>query len=71
MSQNFFEERQLEFGKDITEKCFRIFSRRGNWNLVKTLLKNVLEYFRSDTIGIWQRQGLDLSKNIFKARIKL
>ena len=52
MSQNIFEERQLEFRKDITEKCLRIFSRRGNWNLVKTLLKNVLEYFRGEAIGI-------------------
>ena len=39
--------------KDITENCLRIFSRRGNWNLVKTLLKNVLEYFQWEAIGIW------------------
>ena len=42
----------MEFGKDITENCLRIFSRRGNWNFVKTLLKNVLEYFRGEAIGI-------------------
>ena len=53
MSWNIFEERQLEFRKDITEKCLRIFSRRGNWNLVKTLLKIVLEYFQGEAIGIW------------------
>ena len=53
MSWNIFQERQLEIGKDITEKCLRIFSGRGNWNLVKTLLKNVLEYFRGEAIGIW------------------
>ena len=53
MSQNIFKERQLEFGKDITEKCLRIFSRRGNWNFVKTLLKYVLEYFQGEAIGIW------------------
>ena len=46
MSENIFEERQLEFRKDITEKCLRIFSRGGNWNLVKTLPKAVLEYFQ-------------------------
>ena len=52
MSENIFEERQLEFRKDITEKCLRIISRRGNWNLVQTLLKYVLEYFRGEAIGI-------------------
>ena len=52
MSENNFEERQLEFRKDITEKCLRIFSRRDNWNLVKTLLKNVLEFFQGEAIGI-------------------
>ena len=36
----------MEFGKDITEKCLTIFSMRGDWNLLKTLFKNVLEYFR-------------------------
>ena len=35
----------MEFRKDITEKGLRIFSRRGNWNLVKTLLKNALKIF--------------------------
>ena len=40
----------MEFRKDITEKCLRIFSRRSNWNLVKTLLKNVLEYFRGEAL---------------------
>ena len=52
----------MEFAKDITEKCLRIFSRRGNLNLV------VLEYFQSEAIGIWQRQDLDLSYNIFSAK---
>ena len=46
-----FKEKQLEFGKDITEKCLRIFSRRGNWNFVKTLLKNVLREFRLGELG--------------------
>ena len=46
MSWNIFEERQLEFRKDITENCLRIFSMTGDWNLVKTLFKNVLEFFR-------------------------
>ena len=55
MSQNIFEERQLELRKEITEKCLRIFSRRGNWNLVKTLLRNVSEYFRGEAIGTSQR----------------
>ena len=52
MSEKIFEERQLEFRKDITEKCLRIISMRGDWNLVKTLFKNVLEYFRGEAIGI-------------------
>ena len=52
MSWNIFSERQLEFGKDITEKFLRIFSMRGDWNLLKTLFKNVLEYFRGEAIGI-------------------
>ena len=53
MSQDIFKDRQVEFGKDFTEKYLRIFSRRSNWNFVKTLLKNVLEYFQGEAIGIW------------------
>ena len=52
MSWNIFNERQLQFGKDITLKCLRIFSKRGDWNLVQKIFKNVLEYFRGEAIGI-------------------
>ena len=38
---------------------------RINWNLAKTRFGFVLEFFRGDSIGIWLRQGLDLSENIF------
>ena len=61
MSQNIFNERRLEFGKDIILKCLRVFSLRGNWNLAKTRFRLVLECFQCEAIGIWQRQDLDLS----------
>ena len=52
LSWNNFDERQLEFDKDIIQKFLRIFSMRSNWNLAKILFKNVLEHFRWEEIGI-------------------
>ena len=63
--QNIFNEMQLEFGYDMIWNCLRIFSMRCNWNLAKTRLGIVLEHFRSDAIGIWLRQDLDLFQIIF------
>ena len=37
---------------------------RCDWNLAKTQFETVLEYFRSDAIGIWLRHNLKLSYNI-------
>ena len=69
MSENISDERQLEFGKNIIWKCLRINSMRGNWYLAKTLFEIVLEYFRWEAFGIWQRQYLKMSKNIFDERL--
>ena len=65
MSQNIFDEMQLEFGRDKIWNFLRIFSRRCNCNLAKTRFGIVLDYFRCDTIGIWLRQDLELFQNIF------
>ena len=36
-----------------------------DWNLAKTQFGIVLGYFRLDAIGIWLRQNLELSWDIF------
>ena len=56
---------RLEYGKDTIWNCPRLFSMRQDWNLAKTQFGIVSEYFRSDAIGIWLRQNLKLSQNIF------
>ena len=61
LSENIFDERPLEFGKDRIETCLRKFSMRGDWNLAKTSFRLVLEKLRREATGIWQRQDLDLS----------
>ena len=47
--------------KDIIGNRLRIFSMSCDWNLAKTQFGIVLEYFRSDAIGIWLRHNLRLS----------
>ena len=43
LSQNNFNEMQLEFGKDIIQKCLGIISPRSDWSLAKTEFEDVLE----------------------------
>ena len=38
---------------------------RCNWSLAKTRFGSVLDYSRGDAIGIWLKQVLELSWNIF------
>ena len=56
-----FEEPMEKFGRDKFGNCLRTISMRGNWILAKTIFKNVLEYFRWEAIGIWQRHYLRMS----------
>ena len=56
---------RLEFVSDTFWNCLSIFSMRCDWNLAKTQIGIVLEYFRWDAIGIWLRRTLELSQNIF------
>ena len=41
---------------------------RSDWNLAETKFEIVLEYFQREAIGIWLRQILKLSQNIFKEK---
>ena len=38
---------------------------RCDWNMAKTQIGIVLEFFRLDLMGIWLRHNLKLSYNIF------
>ena len=51
---------RLSFGSEIIWNYRRILSMRCDWNLAETQLGVVLEYFRSDAIGVWLIQILDL-----------
>ena len=55
----------MEFGSDKVWNCLKIFSTRCNWNLARTIFGISLTYFRGDAIGIWLRQGLELSQIFF------
>ena len=55
----------MEFGSDKVGNCPKIISTRCNWNLARTIFEISLEYFRGDAIGIWLKQGWELSQNIF------
>ena len=43
---------RLEFGYDIIWNCLSKFSMRCDWNLAKTQIGIVLEFFRLDLMGI-------------------
>ena len=56
---------RLELGSETILHSLRMFSMGCEWNLAKTGFGIVFEYFRSDAIGVWLRQILDLPQNIF------
>ena len=64
-SLNIFSEMRLDFGSDRIWNCLWIFSVRCDWNLAKTQFGIVLKYFRWNAIGLWLKQNLKLSLNIF------
>ena len=46
LSQNSFDNMQLELSYDIIWKCHRKFSMRCDWNFAKTQLRTVVEQFQ-------------------------
>ena len=61
LSYNTFDNMRLELSYDIIWNCLGIFSIICDWNLAKTQIGIVLEYFRLDAMGIGLRHNLELS----------
>ena len=51
---------RFEIGLGTIWICPGSFSMRCNWHLAKTQFGIVFQYFRSDVIGIWLGQILEL-----------
>ena len=52
---------RLEFGSDTIWNCLRVFPMSCDWNLDKTQIGIVLEFFQSDVIGIWITHNFEMS----------